>query len=692
MTFSSPKGRTEILLVVVFTFLSAYTSAQTFQYTWSEPGRLAVLPDSLSNEDAVMVYYLQRLEYGYRASFCSEVRRIKILSRLTRDYYSNLSVSVYTGVETIRILDARTIKPDGKVVTLSQSGIMKNEKDFNGDGETDFITYSVPVPAVEIGDEIEIILMKRIKHYPNFRFTRFAYGVPGTGPGGNSVSSYAESSLFNVFLHSELYCMRSEFQLLCSPEFRISYNCYNGLPKPMIEKDSSRLLLKCAMDNLPPLRDKSLSCMPCEVPYISFYVAPLISFLNFNPNPRSWKDLYFASVNEFNPDDASYWNKLNYFFNYYEKQIKPFADSGSLYQFRKYYNYVKDNVDVKPVHPMEEDYNIGYFLSGSYMDKRNLMKSYRKMLEYLNLPYYYCFVRPKNKGPLDMNFFREGEVSDVFLAFRDEKNNFHIIQPHKYYGNTFELDEVSPEYRGTTAVLVRVADSLQVKMLAIPEHPYSDNNSTVTGKLAITAGDSLLRIKAKVTLSGDFSTATRNTWRMIDSIQHRPPGKQQLEDAMMKDAGVDSIHLDSYSGSYPYPFRFSFASQVKNRARMIENGVYNLPVEDIIRHFEMTAPSSNRKLGLYFPFAYTMTYKMMLNFDKPAEILNADKFSFHEDNETVSFSSSLSRLNENAFLLTVNYTLKTAVVKASALPNLATVKKDFDLFYNLSLLYKMQNE
>ena len=142
MTFSSPKGRIEILLVVVFTFLSAFACAQTFQYTWSEPGRLAVIPDSLSNEDAVMVYYLQRLEYGYRASFCSEVRRIKILSRLARDYYSNLSVSVYTGVETIRILDARTIKPDGKVVTLSQSSIMKNEKDFNGDGETDFINFA----------------------------------------------------------------------------------------------------------------------------------------------------------------------------------------------------------------------------------------------------------------------------------------------------------------------------------------------------------------------------------------------------------------------------------------------------------------------------------------------------------------------------------------------------------------------
>jgi len=645
---------------------------------------MTVIPDSLLKEDAVMISYLQKLAYGYRASFHTEVRRIRILSMVARDFFSNITVVVYPGVETLKVLDARTIKPNGKIVNLNQSDILKTGTDINGDGEFDYIVYKVPVPAVEIGDDIELILQKRIKHYPNYRFTRFVSGFYETGFKGKQ-EAYEESSLFNVYLHSELCCLHSEFHLQSSPEFRLSYKCYNGMPKPVIEQDSSRLLLKCSMNMIPALRDRRYSCMPCEVPYISFFVEPLDPLFNFNPSPRNWSDVYFTCINEFNPDDAQYWNKLNYFFNFYEQKIKSLSDSGSLYQFCRFYNYVKDKVNICPVHPNEEEYNIGYFLSGRYMDQRNLIKSYRKMLEYLKLPYYYCFVRPKTKGSFDMSFFREGEVTNVFLAFRDAKNSYHIIQPHGYNGTRYELDEVAPEYRGTTAVLVSRDDSLRIRMLIIPEHSYSENNSTVTGKVLISPVDSVLRITAKATFTGDYSTFTRNLWQIMDSLQNNPTGKQQIAQILFKEAGIDTLHLESYSSDFPYSLKLSYISRIKNKTLKLEDTLFNLPLEGIIRQVEGMMPSGQRKLGFYFPFAFTNSYKMMLGFDKPIEVLNADKFNITEENETASFSSSLSRINDKAYLLTVYYALKKSIVPVDDFPYLERVRKAADLIGNLSV-------
>lgn len=688
MMSSSPRRHPDLLVVILLVMLTQAVGAQIQNQTWPETGKMIPIPDSLMNEDAVMVDYFQKLEYGYLASYFTEKRRIRILSAAARDQYSSLTVTALEGVEVVRHLDARTIKPDGRIITIQRTDILKKEQDLNGDGKSDLITYSVPVAGVEVGDEVVTFLTKRVRHYPDFRFTRFAYGATG-GRDYTDDGSFSESSLFNVFLHSELYCLHSELLVQASPEFMISYNCYNGLAKPEIERDSAKLLLKCSMEMLPPLRDRNFTCMYCEVPYISFYVQPANAFMNFNPGPRNWKDLYQVCDYEFNPDDASYWNKHNYFFSFYERQIKPLADSGGLYQFRKFYNYIRDYVDIRPVHPAEEEYNIGFFLSNKYMDKRNLMKTYRKMLDYLNLPYYYCFVRPVNKGPFDMGFFREGEVSDVFLAFRDEKDNFHIIQPQVYYGNKFELDEVSPEYGGTTAVLVRQEDTLKVRMMTIPGHPCTENTSSIAGKVTIATGDSLWHMRAKATLSGDFSTTGRQFWQLADSLLRMPRGRTLQEAVLVKEAGVDSIHLDSYSSSYPYLFRFSFRSQIRNRTRLIGSSEYTLPVEEILQPFEVTVPSVKRWQGLYFPFAYTKTYRMMLNFDHPAEVLNAEMFNHNEDNETVSLTSSLSRLNDHAYLLTVSFALKKAVVRPEAFQSLASAKKSLEQLQNLMLLYRL---
>jgi hypothetical protein len=685
-----PNVVTNLLLFFAFFMLVNEANAQIRSYAWQEPDQFVVIPDSLMNEDAILVEHLQKMEYGYNVSYFTEIRRIRILSPIARNYYSNISVNVNTYIENLKILDARTLKPDGSIITINPSDIFIDGKDFNGDGDFDFINYSIPIPAVDVGDEIEFILKKRIRHYPNFRFTRFAYGEAGKEMGVNSGTSLAGSP-YNVFLNSELFCMHSEFQIQTSPEFFITYKCYNGLPIPQVEKDSSRTLVTCSMDNLQPLREMYLSCMHCEVPHISYTVKPMMSIYDFNPSPRSWKDIYQSTHWEFDPEDANYWNKKNYFFSYYEQKIKPLADSGAFFQFRTFYNYFKDHVEVKPLPPYEEEYNIGYFLSKKYMNQRNLMKSYRKMLEILQLPYWYCFVRPKHKGPIDMEFFREGEVADIFLAFRDEKQKLHIIQPHQYFGKTYELDEISPQYRGTSAVLVCREDSIKITMLSIPEHPFTENTSRVVGKLTISPNDSLLQIQSRATITGDISTTNRSLFYMLDSLQ-QDTSNHIFQDFLLKGLGVDSIHIDSYSDSYPYSFRFFTLANMKNRIQMTDDSLFHLPMEGICGSLDMTIPSLTRKLSLYYPYAYNNTYKLMLNFEQPMEVLNTDKFAMHEEDETASFNSNLTRLNDHAYLLTLNYSLKTTVVGYENFPSLIAVKKAFEQLSSLSLLFRIQGE
>ena len=682
---------TNLLVLFLFLIVGIGAEAQVRAYDWQEPDQFTLIPDSLMTEDAILVNHLQKMEYGYNVSYFTEARRIRILSPIARNYYANISVNVNTYVENLVILDARTLKPDGTIITLNRSDILTDGKDFNSDGDFDFINYSIPIPAVEVGDEIEFILKKRIRHYPNYRFTRFGYGEAGKGMGNHSVTSQAGSP-YNVFLNSELFCIHSEFQVQASPEFLITYKCYNGLPMPQVDKDSSRTLVTCSMNHLQPLREMDLSCMPCEVPYISYTVKPMMSIFDFNPTPRKWEDIYGTCHWEFDPDDANFWNKKNYFYTYYERKIKPLADSGALFQFRTFYNYLRDHVVVKPLPPYEEEYNIGYFLSNKYMNQRNLMKSYRKMLEILGLPYWYCFVRSKYKGPVDMEFFREGEVSDIFLAFRDENQKMHIIQPHQYFGKTYELDEISPQYRGTSAVLARREDSLMITMLSIPEHPFSENISMIAGKVTISPDDSLLRIQSRATITGDISTSYRNLLFMLDSLQQDTTLNHELQDLLFREMGVDSIRIESYSDAYPYSFRYFMLTNVRNRIQMTDDSLFHLRMEGMGGHFDIPIPSSSRKLSLYYPYAYMNTYKIMLNFEQPVEIFNTDQFSIHEEDETASFSSALTRLNDHAYLLTVNYALKTTLVGNENFSSLMAGKRAFYQLNNHSLLFRIQGK
>jgi hypothetical protein len=235
-------------------------------------------------------------------------------------------------------------------------------------------------------------------------------------------------------------------------------------------------------------------------------------------------------------------------------------------------------------------------------------------------------------------------------------------------------------------------DSLELRKMPIPEHPLRDNYVMMNGKVEISGSDSLIHGSMKMTIGGDYSTSSRHLWIFLDSLQKKKGVQMEVTNKVFRDVGIDSLSLYSNSNVYPYPFKVSYNISVANNSVRIEDAVYNLPMQGIIKNLSREVLTENRILDLYYPYAFSADYNIMLSFDHPVEILNIDKFNIQEDSDIASFSSSMKRINDKAFILATKYTLKVPVIKKDKFPLLINVDKASESITQISLLYKITGE
>jgi len=147
------------ILLIYICHSGSYAQNNYGEITWTLSTTPSKIPDSLKNEDAVMIYKTHSLTNERNGSFEfqhaeSVFCRIKFLTENGVEKYSKIALAK-NGRSSISQLDARTIKPDGKVIDLKSSQIKRMDFEIDKKEDFDIQYYRFSIPGVEPGDEVE---------------------------------------------------------------------------------------------------------------------------------------------------------------------------------------------------------------------------------------------------------------------------------------------------------------------------------------------------------------------------------------------------------------------------------------------------------------------------------------------------------------------------------------------------------
>ena len=137
------------------------------------------------------------------------------------------------------------------------------------------------------------------------------------------------------------------------------------------------------------------------------------------------------------------------------------------------------------------------------------------------------------------------------------------------------------------------------------------------------------------------------------------------------------IKLSSKITEYPFRHNFNCSEKIALDSRA------QLNLANWFSFIIPTTLTDAPKHDYYFDFENTDAYNFVLNFSRPTEIENISEFSRDMDNETFGLQSSISKQNENSYLVKVEVIVKTrklAQVNADELVKLSKALNDLNNF------------
>ena len=239
-----------ILLVIFCLEISAQTDSTSFDF--GTPDEMSEIPDSLLNEDAVIV--LREIDLANTRDFSLRYykaihKRIKILTQYGLDDYAQLTFKKYNNQELTR-LKVRCIKPD-RIIEIDSTDIFTETH-----SHSEFMSYDLiklAVPGVEIGDEIEYIVIFKNKRQPEWG---------------------------KIYFHDEYPVMESKVNLIfADPGMRRHIMAYNNVPKPI---NDSIIGQTFKLLGLRGIKTQDYAIQQNELPYI--YFVPTVYYMNYNDN------------------------------------------------------------------------------------------------------------------------------------------------------------------------------------------------------------------------------------------------------------------------------------------------------------------------------------------------------------------------------------------------------------------------
>lgn len=656
-----------LLILVIFLLLNNILLSQKYKdHKWRKPKPFTEIPDSLKGEDAVMILNDQSIyndiidiASGKVSSKKIVMQKVKILTEKGLEDYSKVFVNLYPE-ETITVLDARTIKPNGKVINLKAQDIKEMEYISPYSKETRYKQLRFFIPGVEIGDEIEIIYKIKRKYL-------------NTGD--------------DLFLHTYLPCLESVLMYRASKPFVQEVKVYNGMPQYTTNNTETATELNWRLTNIPSFENQHNAIYTSQVPYIRFVIRQYKSQYNsIDITTNNWDEVYKQYSKSYNKNETIGASKGRYLNDFVEEFQLKHPDKSKEELFIEINKFIYDSIDVKILDEKESDRALGYYLFNRYINHYHLNLLYKELFKMLDIKFYICFGRNKYDGVLDMGFVAPHIIDYIFYSFyKDDKLNF--VYP-SYSSSKYLLNELPVSIKGTNIMMLSEGSENSIfcesKAIILPYNSPEVNYKLRNINIQIdNLNDTVYNSNSRSTLSGVYSTFYRESHKEhLNAKEYDFYGEFLIDN----DLEVDSIKIVDSNSEFPFNYSIEAQHKLPLTFNKLDENVYNLKISELLNVSNPYSTTEKRYLDYYSRYLFNDQTSIILNFKNKITVENIDNLQdMSLSNEFGSITLNIVQKEENKIILNISYQIHEHKLSAKDYDKLINLNKALDNILSQSI-------
>ncbi|MGC8716425.1 MAG: DUF3857 domain-containing protein [bacterium] len=470
-------------------------------YTLTDVSKLiANTPTQKDYPDASSIILLdngERVVHPDGTSSITYHRVIKILNERGRENYGEVFIPYSLLSERVKILRARTIKPDGTEVEATAINDVSLAEGYHL--YSDAMAKVISMPAIENNAIIE-----------------YAYTIDELGRGAIG-KNFQDEFYFQDFDP----IINARYTVTVPKGMPIYYKMWNGNLNPNISEKDSTISYTWEMSNVPQI-------IPEDYMPPLGDIAPRLEITTF----KSWDDVaswYYSIANPKTQADDAIKAKVTEL-----TKDKPNLEekAKAIYSFvTNEIRYVGLEFGIGGLMPHQAS-EVFKYKYGDCKDKATLLIS---MFKEINIPAYYVLVRTRDRGALP--------VDSPGFQFD------HAICAIKFNNKLYFLDGTAEDNRfgyipsmdqGTKALLIEDGKPLLVD---IPVDDASINVKARDIKIEL-AKDGSIKGETKVTLKGFYDTFLRGQWKSASDREIKEALGASLN-SLVPNASLDSYKLSN---------------------------------------------------------------------------------------------------------------------------------------------------
>ncbi|HMT28244.1 MAG TPA: DUF3857 domain-containing protein [Bacteroidia bacterium] len=626
-----------LIILLVFQFSISFSQLKGLkEYKWPDKPKPNAVYPKFSNEDAYLVNERKTISFSVDSRgiymYTNIKRKIKILTQKGIDNYAKIVLPKNAG-KKLTLIDARTIKGDGKIVDLDIDQIKEIQAvdDENVLSTRKYILFAVP--GVEVGDEIEFIA---------------GYGGYGTGLGQE------------IYLHSYLAAVKREVMIHRMKEIELDIRFYNNLAYPKQSETSTEITFSWESNDLPSLERQPGSVPTLDLPFISYAVKKVKlggNYYDLDGVGNAWTSAldWFGKYYLIKSIDNNYRDKkLDSFFE------SLWADSGStniVSKVRVVHDYLNKNMEVVDLPESESNLALSSYVTSKKVDESNLYRIYHYLLHRMSTATYFCMARDFYDGPIDVAFVAFQQINELIFAFKDESGTLHYVMP-RGPGKQYEVDEVMDDIQGTQCISISLQGNNEVTMPKLPFNMATDNIRSRQAKVNLALGKGNANLQVVETFQGVTSTNARHFY-----INENENGNLKEEfTKLMKERNdkmiLDSINILSFDNQFPFTFKINYGLNVKDAVTEMDAKLFSVSMENWFYHNIDILDSSDRAMDYYFPNLGKDVFKYFLIFENDVKLVNADKLKKYISLPFCNYNLEITQLNSKSILVESAFQVK----------------------------------
>ena len=661
-----------ILFLLLNCIFGSVANAQKFkEHNWFKASAHTIIPDSLMDEDAVMIYNKQfiyndiiDITNGKFSSKKTVMQKVKILTEKGLDKYSKVFVNLSPG-EKIVVVDARTIKPNGNVVDFKTDDIKK-------------LTYKSPyytgfrfqqlrfsIPDVEVGDEVEIVYTLKSRDL--------------------SISG-------DVILHTYLPCLQASLKYGASKAFVHEFKMYNGMPMFTDNSDQVNLNFSWALSNLPSINDQPRAIYTKSIPFVRYVIRKYVGqYQTVNLAQNSWDNVYKRYNDAFN-DKSAVTNKKKHLRAFVHKfrLNDPLKTNEEL--FEDIHQYIYDNIRVRSLTSREEDHLLTYYLENKIIDNHNLYVLYNELFKVLGIKHFICFGRNKYEGDLDVGYVAPHILDYVYYSYYDD-SSLKFVYPSNNY-KKYLLGELPISVRGTKIIMLAPASKKsnfsESVALMMPLKPSEVNKKVKQLFVEVdNLEDSAFQIKSQIKLSGVFSTIYRESnFRDLKDEDYSFYSKLLLA----RDVLINKVEVDSVNNKFPYNYSLSAAHVSPFEISKIDDNVYSIAIDQLLNVSNLYVSTKKRTLNYFTRYLYTDQSEIIFQFKNKVKLENIDVLkSLTVKNTFGAIIVDVAQLDDLSIKLSISYQVNSPYLNRNRYNNIIDLDEAFQNLLSQKIIFTTLN-